>query len=55
MNRSHILAFAVTAAVASFAQAAPSQLPASNPFAKPKPPMTMAALPGECRAVLAAP
>jgi peptidyl-dipeptidase Dcp len=35
MNRSHILAFAVAAAVASFAHAAPSQLPASNPFAKP--------------------
>jgi peptidyl-dipeptidase Dcp len=35
MNRSHILAFAVAAAVATFAQAAPMQLPASNPFAKP--------------------
>jgi peptidyl-dipeptidase Dcp len=35
MNRSHLLAFAVTAAVANFACAAPSQLPASNPFAKP--------------------
>jgi peptidyl-dipeptidase Dcp len=35
MNRSHILAFAVTAAIANFAVAAPSQLPASNPFAKP--------------------
>jgi peptidyl-dipeptidase Dcp len=35
MNRTHILAFAVAAAVATFAQAAPSQLPASNPFAKP--------------------
>jgi peptidyl-dipeptidase Dcp len=35
MNRSHILAIAVTAAVANFACAAPSQLPASNPFAKP--------------------
>src|SRR5438045_4063388 len=35
MNRSHILAIAVTAAVANFAVAAPSQLPASNPFAKP--------------------
>jgi peptidyl-dipeptidase Dcp len=35
MNRSHILAFAVTAAVANFACAAPSALPASNPFAKP--------------------
>jgi peptidyl-dipeptidase Dcp len=33
MNRSHILALAVTAAVANFAFAAPSQLPASNPFA----------------------
>ena len=28
--------------------------PKPNPFAKPKPPMTMAALPGECRAVLGA-
>jgi penicillin-insensitive murein endopeptidase len=28
--------------------------PKPNPFAKPKPPMTMAALPGECRAVLTA-
>ena len=28
--------------------------PKPNPFAKPKPPMTMAALPGECRAVLSA-
>ncbi len=36
MNRSHILALAVTAAVANFAYAAPaSLLPASNPFAKP--------------------
>jgi peptidyl-dipeptidase Dcp len=35
MKRSHILAFAVAAAVATFAHAAPSQLPASNPFAKP--------------------
>ena len=36
MNRSHILAIAVTAACASFAHAAPaSLLPASNPFAKP--------------------
>jgi peptidyl-dipeptidase Dcp len=38
MNRSHILAFAVTAAVANlaFAATAPaSLLPASNPFAKP--------------------
>jgi peptidyl-dipeptidase Dcp len=38
MNRSHILAFAVTAAVANlaFAASAPaSLLPASNPFAKP--------------------
>ena len=35
MKRSHILAFAVAAAVATFAQAAPMQLPASNPFAKP--------------------
>jgi len=40
MNRSHILAFAVTAAVANLAFAAPAsapatQLPASNPFAKP--------------------
>jgi peptidyl-dipeptidase Dcp len=35
MNRSHLLAFAVAAAVATFAHAAPSQLPASNPFAKP--------------------
>ena len=36
MNRSHILAVAVTAAVANLAHAAPaSLLPASNPFAKP--------------------
>jgi len=35
MNRNHILAFAVAAAVAGFAHAAPSRLPASNPFAKP--------------------
>jgi peptidyl-dipeptidase Dcp len=35
MKRTHILAFAVAAAVATFAQAAPMQLPASNPFAKP--------------------
>ncbi len=35
MKRSHIMAFAVAAAVATFAQAAPMQLPASNPFAKP--------------------
>jgi peptidyl-dipeptidase Dcp len=35
MHRSHILAFAVAAAVATFAHAAPSRLPASNPFAKP--------------------
>jgi peptidyl-dipeptidase Dcp len=35
MNRTHILAFAVAAAAAGFVQAAPSQLPASNPFAKP--------------------
>ncbi|CAH0253405.1 Dipeptidyl carboxypeptidase [Massilia sp. Bi118] len=35
MNRSYILAFAVTAAVATFAHAAPSRLPDSNPFAKP--------------------
>jgi peptidyl-dipeptidase Dcp len=36
MNRSHILAVAVTAAVANLAYAAPaSLLPASNPFAKP--------------------
>ena len=36
MNPSHILAFAVTAAVANFAYAEPaSLLPASNPFAKP--------------------
>ena len=35
MKRSHILAFAVAAAVATFAQAVPIQLPASNPFAKP--------------------
>ncbi|MFC5551922.1 M3 family metallopeptidase [Massilia aerilata] len=35
MNRSHILALAVTAAVANFAFAAPSRLPDSNPFAKP--------------------
>jgi peptidyl-dipeptidase Dcp len=35
MKHSHILAFAVAAAVATFAHAAPSQLPASNPFAKP--------------------
>jgi peptidyl-dipeptidase Dcp len=35
MNRSHILAIAVTAACANFAFAAPaSMLPASNPFAK---------------------
>jgi peptidyl-dipeptidase Dcp len=36
MHRSHLLAFAVTAACATFAHAAPaSLLPASNPFAKP--------------------
>jgi len=36
MNRSHILAVAVTAAVANLAYAAPaSLLPATNPFAKP--------------------
>ncbi len=35
MKRTHILAIAVAAAVAGIAHAAPSQLPASNPFAKP--------------------
>jgi peptidyl-dipeptidase Dcp len=35
MKNSHILAIAVTAAIANLACAAPSSLPASNPFAKP--------------------